>query len=102
MIRCSLLTEKLPPAKIKWHGRDVYFINFTVGKRSLQYRNIEFDVEIEETSSVIKPYLMDIGFVAQYINYYETHTDQFKDFVNKFPPWTNVQHWTSIYEGYQF
>lgn len=102
MTRCTLLDDDLPPAKIKWHGRDVYFINFTVGKRSLQWNNIEFTVEIESSLKVNRPYLMDIGFVAQFINNYKTHTDQFKNFVNSFPKWTNVQNWTSIYQGYQF
>ncbi|XP_063703868.1 endoplasmic reticulum metallopeptidase 1-like [Culicoides brevitarsis] len=99
--KISLLKEELPPAKIKWHGRDMYFINFTVGKRDLQWKSIEFTVEVE-AKDVNRPFLLDMGFVAQFINEYETHTKEFQDLVSNFPKWTNVQHWTSIYEGYQF
>lgn len=103
MTRCTLLTpeDEIPPAKIKWHGRDVYFINFTVGKRNLHWKKIEFTVEIEG-KFVNRPYIMDIGFVAQYINYYDSHTEEFKNLVKGFPSWTNVQYWSSLYEGYQY
>lgn len=104
LTRCTLLSpdDDIPPAKIKWHGRDVYFINFTVGKRNLHWKNIEFTIEIEANADMNRPYMMDIGFVAQYINYYDSHTEQFKNLVNSFPKWTNVQHWSSLYEGYQY
>uniref|UniRef100_A0A336MWH6 CSON005916 protein n=1 Tax=Culicoides sonorensis TaxID=179676 RepID=A0A336MWH6_CULSO len=104
VLKWSLLTpqDEIPPAKIKWHGRDLYFINFTVGKRTLQWKTIEFYIDIEGGPAWKRPYMMDIGFVAQYINYYDSHTEEFKNLVNSFPKWTNVQHWTSLYEGYQF
>lgn len=92
----------VPPAKIKWNNRDMYFITFTTAKREFQNKPIRFFVEIRTPYLWNKQYVMDIGFGAHFINYYDTHTEAFKTFVNSFPAFTNVQNWTALYEGYQF
>lgn len=104
IIRWSLLTpeNEIPPAKITWHGRAIYFINFTKGKYDLNSKPNQFNLDIETLPLWNRSYTMDIGFVAHYIDYTYTHTDEFKNLVNSFPKWTNVQNWTSLYESYQF
>lgn len=104
VVKWNLLdaSEGIPPAKIKWNGRDMYYIAITTAKREYQNEEIRFFVDIETPYLWNKQYVMDIGFGAHFINYYDTHTADFKKFVNGFPDFTNVQNWTAIYEGYQF
>lgn len=104
VIRWDLLPEEegIPPAKIEWAGRDLYFIAITTAKRELQNREQRFYVDIQTPHLWNKQYVMDIGFGAHFINQYTTHTDAFKQFVGAFPAFTNVQNWTALYEGYQF
>lgn len=94
--------EGIPKAKLKWKGRDMYFINFTTAKKNHQWKDIRFWIDIEVPFMWNKQYTMDIGFSAHFLNYYDSHTEEFKTLVNNFPSWTNVQHWTACYEGYQY
>lgn len=104
ILNWSLLdsNEGIPPAKITWKGRDVYFINFTTAKKEYQWKDIQFLVDIETPFMWNRQYMMDVGFSAHFLHDDKTHIEEFNRLVDSFPSWTNVQHWTAFYEGHQF
>lgn len=85
-----------------WQDRPVYFIYYIQGVLELQNMVHTFTLTFSVPDDWTEPYHFDIAFGAHFIHQKETITQEFVDFTEAFPKWTNVQNWTAYHIAGQF
>lgn len=104
MVNWTYLDNKVPESGPLWQGdRETYFIFYNYGY-NIENKSFTFSVTIyshEETVPATEKWL-DIALVSHYLFHQEERTEEFRQFIDRFPEWTYVQAWTSTYESWQF
>lgn len=101
MVSWTFTKTMAKPSKM-WNDREVYFINYVHGVATNTMKEYHFKLGFEVGENVTLPYTFEIALAAHFVHQKETLTTQYKDFIESFPKWTNVQHWTSLYLSYQY
>ncbi|XP_055702548.1 endoplasmic reticulum metallopeptidase 1-like [Phlebotomus papatasi] len=84
-----------------WNSRRVYSITYTNFKLGVPEPrdSTEFWVKVE---NVTNGKVLDISVSGHYIWYHEQKTNEFRQKIAEFPPWTTVQSWIMSYDHYEF
>jgi len=85
-----------------WKNRDYFYIGYHHGLNQHYYEDFDFYLTIERPLNWTESFSFDIALGANFIHIDGTETSQFIEFVESFPSWTNVQHWSSYYTAYQY
>ncbi|XP_063704950.1 endoplasmic reticulum metallopeptidase 1-like [Culicoides brevitarsis] len=101
LVGWSFTKEMGKPSKT-WNDRDVYFINYVHGLAENNMKEFQFKITVETDDDFILTHSFEIALAAHFVHQKETLTTQYKEFIASFPKWTNVQHWTSLYQSYQY
>lgn len=82
----------------EWQNRPVYFINYVEG---LTGPPLEFwiDLKVTQESSAS---VVDIAVIGQYMNSPADISEEFKQFLRKYPDWAHVTAWTATYKAWRF
>ncbi|XP_069678437.1 endoplasmic reticulum metallopeptidase 1-like [Periplaneta americana] len=82
----------------EWQNRPVYFINYVEGLTGPPFEFwIDLKVTQETPASVV-----DIAVIGQYINSPGDISEEFKQFLRKYPDWAHVTAWTATYKAWRF
>ncbi|XP_055588328.1 endoplasmic reticulum metallopeptidase 1-like [Uranotaenia lowii] len=84
LVRWSLLDSVAPP--VRFNNQDGYFVYISHGLPDRSWPiTMDFEVQDGHAGSIV-----DIGVITKYWESHDTHTDEFRALLEKFPAWTNV------------
>lgn len=79
-----------------WQGRQTYMVYFSHG---VVGATLEFDLDLE-VSKEFPEALLDVAVVGHYMHDQAYRTDEFQNFLAKFPDWAHVTPWTVTYKSW--
>lgn len=107
----------IPDSGKHWNGQKVYFVNYFHGVDRTDFK-FYIDIKVNHALLLVELYLIipiypsqkrnssrksfDFALAAQYMHNDDDRTEEFMDFINRFPKWANVIGYMSYYEGWQF
>ncbi|XP_055524678.1 endoplasmic reticulum metallopeptidase 1-like [Wyeomyia smithii] len=86
LVAWSLQDVVAPP--VTFNDQEGYFVYITHGLANPKPWNVTMDFKIEDPKH--DGLLVELGVVTKFWEYHEMHNDEFKQLLEKFPPWTNV------------
>ena len=82
-------------------GRPVYFVFVNKGLNSTDFQlELELANKQENGTALENERILEILYVAHFLQGDNARTTEFEAVVNKFPAWTNVMAWTSVLKQY--
>lgn len=90
----------IPPSGPIWQGRETFYVHYGRGKESAN-DNWEFYLDILVPEGWTQP-VLDIVVTGQFKHHQKLMTPAFKNFIGKFPNWSQVLPYISSYKSWIF
>ncbi|XP_017785352.1 PREDICTED: endoplasmic reticulum metallopeptidase 1-like [Nicrophorus vespilloides] len=100
MLKKIDLLETVPTNQPKWNGRETYFILYVDGK---ERKALEFCMDLESVNGEFGRVNLDIAIAGTYYNEKVVQkSDEYREFLSKFPKWTSLNAWSGSYESWVY